>query len=85
MGVTALTMVQQQEFDKEASRTDLVVNAVSIQAPKSPSAYTVKIHNDIIEWKYFRRNLPFMKGIHQSPTRSFNVFFHLRLNKRSSK
>ena len=50
--------------------------------------------NDVIKWKHFPRYWPFVRGIHQSPvnsplqrqvTRSFDVFFDLRLNKRLSK
>ena len=43
-------------------------------------------HDDVIKWKYFPRYWPFVRGIHRSPvTRSFDVFFDLRLNKRLSK
>ena len=51
-------------------------------------------HDDVIKWKHFPRNWPFVRGIHRSRwiphtqrpvTRSFDVFFDLRLNKRSSK
>ena len=51
-------------------------------------------HDDIIKWKYFPRYWPFVRGIHRSPvkssaqmpvTRSFDVFFDLRLNKWLSK
>ena len=48
-------------------------------------------HDDIIKWKHFPRYWPFMRGIHwslpsQRPvTRSFDVFFSLRLNKQLSK
>ena len=45
-------------------------------------------HDDVIKWKYFPRYWPFMQGIHRSQrpvTRSFDVFFYLRLNKRLSK
>ena len=50
-------------------------------------------HDDVIKWKRFPRNWPFVRGIHRSPvnspqkrpvTRSFDVFFDLRLNKRLS-
>ena len=51
------------------------------------------IHDDVIKWKHFPRNWPFVRGIHRSgdfPTQrpvtcSFDVFFDLRLNKRLSK
>ena len=51
-------------------------------------------HDDVIKWKDFPRNWPFVRGIHPVPgeypaqrpvTRSFGVFFDLRLNKRLSK
>ena len=51
-------------------------------------------HDDVIKWKHFPRYWPFVRGIHQSPvnfpaqrsvTRSFDVFFDLRLYKRLSK
>ena len=50
-------------------------------------------HDDVIKWKHFPRNWPFVRGIDRSGefptqrpvTRSFDVFFDLRLNKRLSK
>ena len=42
-------------------------------------------HDDVIKWKHFPRYWPFLWGIHptQRPvTRSFDVFFDQRLNKR---
>ena len=33
IGINAMTMVQQQEVDKDTSRTDIVVNVVSIYTP----------------------------------------------------
>ena len=49
-------------------------------------------HDDVIKWRHFPRNWPFVWGIrpvnspHKWPvTRSFDVFFDLRLNKRFSK
>ena len=44
-------------------------------------------YDDVIKWKHFPRNWPFARGIPaQRPvTRSFGVFFYLRLNKRLSK
>ena len=42
-------------------------------------------HDDVIKWKHFPRYWPFVRGIHRGPvTRSFDVFFDLRLNKRLS-
>ena len=51
------------------------------------------LHDDVIKWKHFPRNWPFVRGIHRSRwiprtetvTRGFDVFFDLRLNKRLSK
>ena len=45
-------------------------------------------HDDVIKWKHFPRYWPSVRGIHRSPrpvTRSPNVFFDLRLNKRLRK
>ena len=51
-------------------------------------------HDDVIKWKHFPRYWPFVRGNHpvtgefpaQRPvTRSFGVFFDLRLNKRLGK
>ena len=52
-------------------------------------------HDDVIKWKHFSRYWPFVGGIHRSPvnsrhtrrpvTRSFDVFFDIRLNKQLSK
>ena len=52
------------------------------------------VHDDVIKWKHFPRNWPFVREIHRSPvnfpaqrpvTRSFDVIFDLSLNKRLSK
>ena len=51
------------------------------------------VHDDVIKWKHFPRNWPFVRGIHRSQVNSPHkgqwrgalVFFHLRLNKRLSK
>ena len=48
------------------------------------------VDDDVIKWKHFPRNWTFVPGIHRFPTqrpvtRSFDVFFDLRLNKRLSK
>ena len=58
-------------------------------------AHIVVTYDDVIQWEHFPRYWPFPRGIHQSPvswywyqrpvTRSFDVFFDLRLNKRLSK
>ena len=57
------------------------------------SMMTSSNHDDVIKWKHFPRYWPFVRGIHRSRwiptqmpvTRSFNVFFDLRLNKQLSK
>ena len=45
------------------------------------------IHDDVIKWKHFPRYWPFARGIptQRQVTRSFDVFFDLRPNKRLSK
>ena len=54
----------------------------------------VRIHDDVLKWKHFPRNWPFVRGNSPVPgefptqrpvTRNFDVFFDLRLNKRLSK
>ena len=52
-----------------------------------------RLHDDVIKWKQFPRYWPFVRRIHRSQwipaqrpvTRSFDVFFDLRLNKWLSK
>ena len=41
-------------------------------------------HDDVIKWKHFLRHWPFVR-VQRPVTRSFDVFFDLRLNKRLSK
>ena len=55
-------------------------------------AKTLPKHDDVIKWKYFPRNWPFLREpvpgefpAQRPVTRSFDVFFDLRLNKRLSK
>ena len=52
------------------------------------------LHDNVIKWKHFPRYWSFVRGIHRRPvnsphkgpvTRSFDVLFDLRLNKRLSK
>ena len=46
------------------------------------------VHDDVIKWKHFPRSWSFVREIHRSQgpaTRSFDVFFDLRLNKHLSK
>ena len=57
----------------------------------SRARYLSVHHDDVIRWKHFPRYWPFVRAIHrwipaQRPeTRSFDVFFDIRLNKRLSK
>ena len=55
---------------------------------------SVHQHADVIKWKHFPRNCPFVRGIHRSPVNSlhkgqwcgaFMFFFDLCLNKRLNK
>ena len=48
-------------------------------------------HKDVMSWKHHPLHWPFVRGIHRAPvdsphkgsvTRSFDVFFDVRLNKR---
>ena len=59
-----------------------------------PTDQSVPVHDDVIKWKHFPRYWPFVRGNSPVPgefpaqrpvTRSFDVFFDLRLNKRLSK
>ena len=59
---------------------------------RPPCHTSHKYHDDVIKWKHFSRNWPFVRGIHRSPVNSphkgqwrGDVFFDLRPNKRLSK
>ena len=75
------------EFDFEPV---VDINVVGIRV----CVRTLWYHDDVIKWKHFPRNRPFVRGIHRSPmhsphkgqsvTRSFDVFYDMRLNKRMS-
>ena len=56
-----------------------------LDRPRGKSVWPSRTHDDVIKRKHFPRNWPFVRGIHRSPTLSFDVFFDLRLNKRLSK
>ena len=55
------------------------------------TAIHISWHDDVIKWKHFPRYWPFVRGINRwiartkPVTRSFDVFFDLRLNNRLSK
>ena len=36
----------------------------------TPPVYTCICHDDVIKWKHFPRNWPFVRGIHRSPVNS---------------
>ena len=60
--------------------------AARCEGPVGASWGDTQTHDDVIKWKHFPRYWPFVRGIHRSPvTRSFDIFFDLRLNKRLSK
>ena len=76
----------------------LTVDSISYEKYRHPrlNLNSITIHDDVIKWKQFLRYWPFVRRIHRSPvsgefpsqrpvTRSFDVFFDLRLNKLSSK
>ena len=80
-------------YGTEDKSQDLIF-IVGMYAGKTPFLYqNGDKHDDVIKWKHFPRNWPFVRGIHRSRwippqrpvTRSFDVFFDLRLNKRLSK
>ena len=64
-----------------------------LSVSRSRNIPSLNLHDDFIKWKHFLHNWPFVRGIHWSGwiphtkarTRSFDVFYDLRLNKRLSK
>ena len=74
-----------------------VIHVIKVRTQDQPAnglAVRLRQHDDVIKWKHFPRYWPFVRGIHRSPvnsphkgpvTRSFDVFFDLRLNKWLSK
>ena len=70
------------------------VEATQSMAPRRIGVRANTQWDDVIKWKHFPRDWPFVRGTHRSPvntpaqrpvTRSFGLFFDLRLNKRLSK
>ena len=71
------------------------ITEIHLQRNTSSASYHLENHDDVIKWKHFPRYWPFVPGgnspvIGEFPaqrpvTRSFNIFFDLRLNKRLSK
>ena len=84
-----------QNIDWSGLVLDVSRSAISLFRGGRISTFTIFwIHDDVIRWKHFPRNWPFVRGIHRGPvnsphkwpvTQSFDVFFDLRLNKRLSK
>ena len=73
--------------------TPIDVN-IQLKCPLKKYTDTFLVHDDIMKWKQFPGYWPFVWVIHRSPvnsphkgpvTRSFDVFFDLRLYKRLSK
>ena len=68
-------------------------HAINIAHENSGDLHKSTQDDDVIKWNPFPRHWPFVRGIHRSGvfpaqrpvTRSFDVFFHLCLNKRLSK
>ena len=80
----------------ELIRLYLVIGYLFVAGQSETKLASELTHDDVIKWKHFPRNWPFVRGIHRSRwiphtktqrpvTRSFYVFFDLRLNKRLSK
>ena len=70
--------------------TVVYINGIEAYTPWSKiGIFPCSYHrDDVINWKHFLRYWPFVRRIHRSQrpvTRSFDVFFDLRLNKRLSK
>ena len=90
-----VTLKTPSAFFMEISMWHYNVTSRSAQQFCSTMRQTHLPHDDVIKWKHFPRNWPFVRGIHragpdefttQRPvTRSFGVFFDLRLNTRLSK
>ena len=59
--------------------------SVSLQLVISPNEFST--HDDVIKWKHFPHYPPATDGFlsQRSVTRSFDVFFDLRMNKQLSK
>ena len=83
--VTSLTQGQSSDYPGASEMT--LEDVYNIHLWQRPTK-----HDDAIKWKHFPRYWPFVQGIHRSSvnlqrpvTRSFNVFFEPRLNKRLSK
>ena len=77
-----------QIIDNCMSNMKVIQEAISGARLLDPSSR--HSHDDVMKWKHFPHYWPFVRGIHRSPaqrpvTRSFDIFFHLRLNKRLSK
>ena len=72
------------KFHAKYSHPQTENHLISRRCPEECICKFYHLHDDIIKWKHFPHYGPFVRGIHrwQRPvTRSFDVFFDLRLNK----
>ena len=70
--------------------TASIPQCISLLKKANLVAIVIWFRDDVMKWKHFLRNWPFVREIHQFPaqrpvTRSFDVFIDLRLNERLSK
>ena len=54
------------KFDRHLGSTA----AEACQIPERYNHYNIQSHDDVIKWKHFPRNWPFVRGIHRSPVNS---------------
>ena len=87
--MTIMTTTSIEEVFKRAGFVILYTQVIDWLNPEK-----LVYHDDVIQWRHFPRYWPFDRGIHrvtcefpaQRPvTRSFDIFFDLRLNKQLSK
>ena len=52
------------------SKGGLVIEDPSLQTRTPGTTSTTVLHDDVIKWKHFPRNWPFVRGIHRSPVNS---------------
>ena len=67
----------------EQATSNYLIQWFQVHDMASSFINVMALHDDVIKWKHFPRYWPFARGIHRSPvTRSFDVIFDLRPNKR---
>ena len=57
-----------QNGPQRVSKAEIV--SISWRIHKSSPTVNVELHDDVIKWKHFPRNGPFVRGIHRSPVNS---------------